>query len=90
MPSEKREESAEQQRRHQHDQHALVAHAGGADLQDAAGEGGRLAVVAAGDLGTQIRVAVSANNSYGTTTVQTAPVTIESPLSTTPIMPASS
>src|SRR6476646_2947662 len=34
--------------------------------------------VATGDLGAQIRAAVSANNSYGTTTVQAAPVTIGS------------
>src|SRR6185437_3935203 len=34
--------------------------------------------VAAGDLGAKIRASVSANNSYGTTTVQTTPVTIGS------------
>src|SRR6185312_16333401 len=34
--------------------------------------------VAAGDLGAQIRAAVTANNSYGSATVQTAPVTVGS------------
>jgi hypothetical protein len=34
--------------------------------------------VAGGDLGAQVRGVVSANNSYGTTTVQTTPVTIGS------------
>src|SRR5262245_62395800 len=49
MPAKEGEERGEEDGGHHQDEQALIAHAGGADLEDAANEGRHLPVVAAAD-----------------------------------------